>query len=337
MVVEDSQIDVDIIINSLGNDYFVIAVDSAEKALEVMNTVNPSLIISDIILPNINGFELLTLIRENPKRNDIPVIFLSSLNSTEDELKGIRSGVTDYIRKPLNKRVFKAKIDNQIEIMEKHRNKLEKEKNISIDNSIDLVIKSISMYYNYKSADTIEHNERTGYNIKILAQELSTKYPFELTSEKIQLLSKAATLHDIGKICISDSILCKEGPLNDDEYEQVKKHSRLGAEIIDKIRELTGESEFLMIANHTILYHHEKCDGSGYPYGLSGNSIPLYGRMMALLDVYDALRSKRPYKKTFSQKKSVDIILNGDNRINPTMFDPDVLEAFKKTYKQFLF
>lgn len=337
VLVEDSPIHTDIIKNAIGSDYSVVAFNNAEEALENIENIGPVLIISDIILPGMDGFDFIEKVKNNSITKEIPVFFLSTLSNSNDEIRGLKSGAVDYLYKPFNCNILKAKIDNQIKAKAEINNILEENRNIGIDESIDLSIKSLSLYFNFKSADTIEHNKRTGYNMRVLAEAMSEKYPNQLSEKKIDLLCKAATIHDIGKIGVSDSILNKNGPLTNEEYEQVMMHTWVGAEIISKMRKITGDNQFYSIAGLTILYHHERWDGSGYPYALSGKNIPLYGRMMSIIDVYDALRSKRPYKPSFSHRKSVDIIINGDSRTNPSIFDPDILEVFKKIHTQFIF
>lgn len=337
LIVEDTKFYAELLNDTLSDQYEVWIANDGEKAFKLIERDIPDIILLDILLPGRDGFEVCDLLKKKEATKDIPIFLLSSLKDKSNEGKGLELGAIDYIKKPFNLNLLKNRIKNQLSLNDQ-LNKLSqvvtKFQN-SENNEIENIIKSLGIVVEYRDDDTGKHLERTKSYMRLLAFELQSKYPEELNENKIELLSQSAILHDIGKVGIPDSILLKNGKLTEEEFEEMKKHTIKGREIINDVEKAYGKNEFLNMAKIIAEYHHEKWDGSGYPYGLKKSEIPLYARMMALIDVYDALTSERPYKRAFSHEEARKIILEGDDRVKPQHFDPEVLKVFKKINQEF--
>ncbi|MDD2370460.1 MAG: response regulator [Firmicutes bacterium] len=337
LIVDDTKFYSDMLYDFLFEEYNINIVSDGEAALSTIKFDIPDLIILDVLMPGMDGFEVCNILKQNKKTKDIPIIILSSLTNVVDESKGLELGAIDYIKKPFNLKLLKNRIENHLELYEK-MGKLTKElveSNNIVNKEIENIIKSLGILATYRDDDTGKHLERTKFYMRFLADELKNKYPYELNENKIDLLCQSSILHDIGKVGISDSILLKKGKLTNSEFEEIKKHTIKGRDIIREVEVSYGKSEFLNIAAEIAEYHHEKWDGSGYPYGLIKQQIPFYARMMSIIDIYDALTSERPYKNAFTHEEAIKIILEGDDRVKPQHFDPDILEAFNRIHIKF--
>lgn len=337
LIVEDTKFYSDLLDESLSDLYEVKVASNGEMAIKMVDVFTPDIILLDIVLPDKDGFEVFDILKKNIFRKDIPVMFLSALKDEINEGKALEIGAIDYVKKPFKIKFLKNRIKNQLntnEKMNKLRKEVEKFQNIE-NNTIKNIIKSLGVIVEYRDDDTGQHLERTKAYMKLLAIELQSKYPEELNTCKIELLSQSAILHDIGKVGIPDSILLKKGKLTDEEFEEMKFHTIKGRDMIIDIENTYGDNDFLNIAKIIAEYHHEKWDGSGYPYGLKGSEIPLFARMMAIIDVYDALTNERPYKRAFTHEEASKIIINGDNRIKPYHFDPVILDVFNRMNQEF--
>lgn len=337
LIVEDTSFFSRMLKDAFSGEYEVSLAMDGDTAIKKAIQENPDIIILDVVLPSRDGFEVCELLKKDENTKDIPVVMLTSLDDIENEGKGLEIGAIDYVKKPFNLRLLKNRIKNQLAISEqlcKVPDQEEKERKI-INESIEKIIKSLGIVVEYRDDDTGKHLERTKSYMRMLALELREKYPQELDDKTIDLLSQSAILHDIGKVGIPDSILLKKDRLTQEEFEEIKSHTIKGRDIISDVEGAYGQHEFLNIAKTIAEFHHEKWDGSGYPYGLKGKEIPLYARMMSIIDVYDALTSERPYKRAFSHDEAIRIILEGDDRVRPTHFDPEVLEAFKNIQQKF--
>lgn len=336
LIVEDTKFYADMLEEEFSNDYIVYLALDGHTAINFAKNIVPDLILLDILMPELDGFEVCKLIKKDKNTKDIPIIFLTALSDESDEEKGFELGAIDYVKKPFNMNLLKARVQNQMRMKIKIR-KLESEIGLSnkqIEKGIEIIIEGLSSLVELKDDHTCKHNHRTKHYMKILAGELCKKYPDELSKLKINLLCQASILHDIGKVGVCDYILLKKESLTEDEFDEIKQHTIFGREVIKKIEASYGKNLFLSIASEITEFHHEKWDGSGYPHRVKGCEIPLYARMMAIIDVYDALTSERPYKKAFSHEDALEIILNGDARVKPQHFDPQILEAFKKVQKK---
>jgi putative two-component system response regulator len=296
----------------------------------------PDMILLDVMLPDMDGYEVCRRLKENAELAEIPVIFVTARSDVQDEEKGFSLGAVDYITKPISPPIVKARIKTHLRM--KYFNDFLKDKNAFLEAEVerrtreveaiqDVTIVSLGSLAETRDNETGDHIRRTQRYIEIIAGVLRDKPRFRLylNDHAIGMLCKSAPLHDIGKVGIPDSILKKPGKLNADEFEIMKTHTTLGRDAITAaVRRLGASAAFLSTAREIAWTHHEKWDGTGYPRGLSGDEIPLAGRLMAVADVYDALISRRVYKEKLPHEDAVDVILSGSG----TQFDPDVVSAF---------
>ncbi|MBI3523462.1 MAG: two-component system response regulator [Betaproteobacteria bacterium] len=344
LVVDDDTKNLAILGRLLRPQYEVLAAPSGERALQIATgTAKLDLILLDVLMPEMGGYDVLARLRKNPATRDIPVIFVTGLNSDEDEEKGIALGAVDYITKPYRPPVVLARVRNHLELKRardwlKHQNTyLEAEVVRRTENLLliqDITINALAELAETRHPETGYHIRRTQEYVRILAGRLQTHPRFSgyLTDAAIVLLTKSAPLHDIGKVGIPDYILLKPGKLNEEEWAVMKTHSRLGALAIERaLREADHSIDFLDIAREIAHSHHEKWDGSGYPEGLEGDAIPIPARLMALADVFDALISRRVYKQAFPLQEVRNIIAEGRGR----HFDPDMVDAFLDGFDEF--
>jgi len=331
LVVDDVSENIDILMETLKSDYKVIAALNGEKALRLINSKNlPDLILLDIMMPEMNGYELCTRLKLDEKTRNIPVIFLSALSEEKDEAKGLQLGAVDYITKPFSPALVKARIRNHLEL-KRHRDHLEelveartfqlREANEKIKRASLDTIYRLSRAAEYKDQDTGFHIKRMSHYAALLASKLALDDP------TVESLIYAVPMHDVGKIGIPDRILLKPGKLDDNEFEIMKQHTLIGARILENSHE-----GYIRLAEIIALTHHEKWDGSGYPNELKGPDIPLVGCITAIADVFDALMSKRPYKEPFPLDKSLHIIREGRG----SHFHPEVVDVFFEVEKDIL-
>jgi len=335
MVVDDAETNIDILVETLGDDYDISVAMDGPSALENISDDPPDLILLDIIMPGMDGYEVCEKLKADEKTLSIPVIFLTALTEEQDEARGLQLGAVDYITKPFSPGLVKARVRNQLEL-KRHRDQLEelvRERTRELELTQEATIESMAALAEYRDPETGGHIRRTKNYVKILAIQLKDHPDFEdfLGGDTIELLYKSAPLHDIGKVGIEDSILLKPGKLTDEEFDEIKKHSDYGRKAIQAAVSKLGRDSFLRYAEDIAYTHHEKWDGSGYPQGLKNEEIPIPGRLMALADVYDALISKRVYKPPFPHSKAVNIIEEGKG----SHFDPDMVDAFLELQEEF--
>jgi len=310
-------------------DYEVKVADTGIEALEIANDRDtPDLILLDVMMPRMDGFETCRKLKENEATKDIPVIFLTASTEAKNEETGLTLGAVDYMSKPFSPALLKARVRNHLEL-KSHRDNLERlvqKRTEELNQTQDATIEAIASLAEYRDPETGGHIRRTQTYVKTLAEYLKDHSNFSdfLNDESILMLYKSAPLHDIGKVGVPDHILLKPGSLTEEEFEEMKKHAIYGRDTLLSAEARLGGNSFLSIARQLTESHHEKWDGSGYPYGLKGGAIPIPGRLMALADVYDALISKRVYKEPFSHEKAIEIICDGKG----THFDPDIVDAF---------
>ena len=327
-VVDDNDTNLSVAKDALKDQYRVMTLPSAAKMFALIEKINPDLILLDIEMPEMDGFEALTLLKDNPLLADIPVIFLTSMTDSAVEVRGFQMGVIDFITKPFSEPVLLNRIKTHLNIDDLVRERtyqlVEKtEQLLSLQNGIVFVL--ADMVEN-RDKGTGGHVERTTTYIKILVDAMIEEglYIEQINELDLDLFVSSARLHDVGKIAISDVILNKPGKLTDEEFELMKTHTVEGERVIDQIVDRTGNAEFLHNAKLFAGYHHERWDGRGYPYGLSGLDIPIQGRIMAIADVYDALVSVRPYKKPFTADEAVSMIMENAG----AQFDPAIADVF---------
>jgi len=328
MVVDDAETNVDVLVNTLGDLYDVRVAMDGISAIEDIFQDPPDLVLLDIIMPGMNGYEVCEKLKANNLTMRIPVIFLTAMTEEKDEAKGLALGAVDYITKPFSPELVKARVKNHLEL-KRHRDNLEElveERTRELALTQEVTISSLSSLAETRDPETGGHILRTQRYIKLLAQKLQSHPDFRgyLDDRTIELLYLSAPLHDIGKVGVPDHILLKPGVLGPEEFEIMKNHVLLGYNILKTAENKLGSNSFMRFAKEIAFTHQEKWNGSGYPQGLKGKDIPIAGRLMAVADVYDALISKRVYKPPFPHSKAVAIMTEGRG----IHFDPDMIDAF---------
>jgi len=320
-LVDDSDTNLSVAEDALENHYNIMTMPSAIKMFALLEKVTPDLILLDIEMPEMDGFEAVKLLKSNDSYAGIPVMFLTGRTDPAVESLGFELGAIDFITKPFSAPVLLNRIKTHLDIDEIIHERTEHLRRLQ--NGIVFVL--ADMVEN-RDKVTGGHIERTSIYVKILLEAMMDRklYMDEILDWDFDAVSSSARLHDVGKITISDSILNKPGGLTREEYEAMKTHVMEGEKIIEKIVSSTGEEEFLRNAKLFAGYHHERWDGNGYPRGLKSTEIPLQGRLMAISDVYDALISDRPYKKALPEEEAVRIIMEEAGK----QFDPNLLKVF---------
>ncbi|MFH1964125.1 MAG: HD domain-containing phosphohydrolase [Acidobacteriota bacterium] len=336
-VIEDDQEDISVINSILSPEHDIFLFENGEAALNTLKTDTPDLILLDLVLSGLDGFDICRKLKEvDSGARDIPLVVLSSFSAPEKEEAALSTGAIDYLAKPIHGSLLKARVKNHLEL-KKNRDNLEslvQQRTIELLLTKKATLTGMTVMAERRDPETEGHLERTKRFVKCLAEELSSSYPEELTDEEIDILYQSAPLHDIGKIGIPDRILLKPASLTREEYEEMKNHTLIGSTIINEAEKDLGSNSFLHTAREIAESHHENWDGSGYPHGLKGQEIPLSARLMTVADVYDALVSKRPYKEPFTHEQAMDIIFKGDNRTKPEHFEPMVLAAFRERNRE---
>lgn len=344
LVVDDTPDNLTLLSGLLKEHYKVKVATSGTKALQIAKASPPDLLLLDVMMPVMDGYETCRHFKEEEALTDIPVIFLTAKSDTEDENKGFACGAVDYIIKPISSAILLSRVKTHLELKQtkdflKNQNEfleLEISRRIKeISRIQEATIMSMAALAEIRDTDTGNHIQRTKLYIQELAKWLSktSKYSKQLNQENIDLIVTSAPLHDIGKVGIPDHILLKPGRLTPEEFDIMKTHTVLGREAIDRAERVMDETEtFLHYAKEIVYSHHEKWNGTGYPDGLAGEAIPLSARLMAVADVYDALTSKRVYKDAFSHDQAVEHIA----REAGVHFDPDIIEVFLKCERRFL-
>ncbi len=335
MVVDDTEENIDILVEALGTTYDISVAIDGETALEDISSEIPDIILLDIMMPGIDGYEVCRRLKAMEKTKNIPIIFLTAMAEADDEELGLKLGAVDYITKPFNPALVNARVKNQLEL-KLHRDNLEKlvkKRTAELELTQEVTIDSMGTLAEYRDPETGGHIRRTKNYVRALAKKLKDYEKFNdyFTDETIDMLYKSAPLHDIGKVGVPDHILLKPGRLTEEEFEEMKKHTLYGRDAIARAEEKLGSHSFLHFALEIAESHQEKWDGSGYPNGWIGEQIPISGRLMAVADVYDALISKRVYKDPFPHSKAVKIIQEGSG----SHFDPSMVTAFIELEEEF--
>jgi len=334
--VDDNHVNLVIAEEALSEYYNIYTLSSAALMFDLLNDIIPDLILLDILMPDISGFEALQRLKADERYSNIPVMFLTGKNDAETETLGFEMGVVDFISKPFSIPVLLNRIKTHLNIEDiiierTTMLKFRTERLLKLQNSIASVL--ANMVEN-RDKLTGRHIERTTEYIKILLSVMldNNIYSDEIHEWNFELVASAARLHDIGKIAITDLILNKPGSLTEEEAKEMRTHASAGEKIIDSIIHDSGDGSFLQNAKLFAGNHHERWDGTGYPRALKGVNIPLHGRIMAIADVYDALVSERPYKKAFPHEDAVKIIRES----NGTHFDPELVKIFLMCEKDFI-
>jgi len=347
LIVDDMMLNIEMLSNILEEDYDIMTADSGENAIEQMQCRIPDLVLLDIYMPGMDGFEVLRFMREDKDLSTIPVIFVTGEHDENSEEKGLRMGAVDYIKKPYNALIARIKVRNHLE-MKAYRDSLKslvymrtmqlEERTKQLAASREAIIMGMSLMSESHDKVTGSHIERIKDYTRILVQKMLTLYPDIMTPDLADQIALYSPLHDVGKISISDVILNKAGALTPEEFDTIKAHTLEGASLLRKTEAfLTDSSEAggLSVAIEIAECHHERYDGTGYPHGMKGEDIPIAARIVSVADVYDALKSTRPYKKAFTHEEAMDIILTGDAKTKPCHFDPKVLEILQIVDSEF--
>jgi len=345
LVVDDTEANVDILVDALGESYDVSVAMDGREALESVAEEPPDLILLDIMMPEMDGYDVCQRLKGDERYTGIPIIFLTALTEIENKTKGFKMGAVDYITKPFEITEVQARVKTHLSLVLAGRELemqneileikvLERTRELAVTQ--DVTIHSLASLAETRDNETGGHILRTQRYVQALAHQLADdpKYADALDEKTVDLLFKSAPLHDIGKVGVPDAILLKPGKLTDEEFDTMKTHCELGYQALlraEKLFEMESRPSFLSHARDIAHAHQEKWDGSGYPQGLKGEEIPLSGRIMAVADVYDALICKRVYKPAFPHEKAVSIISEGRG----SHFDPDVVAAFLEIQETF--
>jgi putative two-component system response regulator len=310
-------------------------VPGGKLALKAVEREAPDLILLDITMPEMDGFEVCRRLKQDVRYRDIPVIFISALNETLDKVEAFGSGGVDYITKPFQFEEVHARVETHLKLRryQIHLEELVARQVEEISASQVATIFALSKLSESRDRDTGKHLERVQAYCKLLAERLGREAPYNsvIAAVFIHNISSASPLHDIGKVAISDRVLLKPGRLSPDEFESMKTHTTVGAATMAAVRDVYPKNAFLNMGIAIARSHHERWDGSGYPDGLKGEEIPLAARIMAVADVYDALRCKRCYKEALPHGRCCEIIARGSG----TQFDPAVAAAFAELEGEF--
>lgn len=345
LTVDDSQVSLQMLTYILkGRGYKVRPVTSGKLAVQTALANPPDLILLDITMPEMDGFEVCKRLKATESLKNIPVIFISGISETLDKVKAFSVGGIDYITKPFQVEEVEARVDTQLKLrslqrkLEGHNHHLQQmvlEQVKDISNAQLGTIIALVKLAEYRDEDTGNHIIRMQSYCKALASRLAAKPGAVIDDDYVKNIYYASAMHDIGKVAIPDCILLKPGTLTEEEFDKMKTHTVLGAETLAKVYD-NYPNVFVKMGMELAQSHHERWDGSGYPDGLSGEAIPLSARITMLADHYDVMRSVRPYKKhAFDAARTYAALTEGDGRTMPAYFDPGVLEAFKEIADEF--
>lgn len=311
LIVDDEPANLRVLKGILQSDYQLTFAKNGEDAIKLVEKDKPALILLDIMMPGMSGFDVCKTLKSQTKNKNIPIIFVSALSEEMDEASGFEMGAVDYITKPVSPTLVKARVKTHISLVQADELKQTRLQ----------VIQVLGRASEYKDNETGMHVIRMSHYSQILAKA------YGFSEEQAEQILNAAPMHDVGKIGIADSIMLKPDRLTDDEMNIMKNHPNIGADILGE-----GDSDLLRLARSIALTHHEKWDGSGYPNGLAGEDIPIEGRIVALADVFDALTSKRPYKEAWSIEKTMDLIKSQSG----LHFDPTLVNLLIQEMDQIL-
>ncbi len=339
LIVDDAPENIRILGELLKDKYTVMFARNGEDALRLANgsptevggkatAPKPDIILLDVIMPGMDGYEVCQKLKESPRTHDIPVLFITAQSDEKEESRGLSIGAVDYVSKPFRSTLVLTRVDNQLEL-KKHRDALDdlvKDRTKELSLTQEATIEAMASLAEWRDPETGMHIKRTQKFVKVLAEHMAEweNYADKLDAKTIELLYLSAPLHDVGKVCIPDAILQKPGRLTEDEFEQMKQHTLRGRDALSTADSKLGSDSFLRIARTIALNHHERWDGKGYPRGLAAEEIPLPAQLMSVADVYDALTSRRVYKPPMPHEKAKQLIVEG----RATQFAPDVVDAF---------
>lgn len=347
LVVDDTPSSLDLLVSALGHrGHRVLPLLQGRLALDRARSETPALVILDVHMSEMSGFEVCAELKSDPRLVHVPVIFLSASPSLDDKVRGFALGGVDYLTKPFQFEELFARVETHLklqrlrDVLDRRNHKLEAKVQVQLGeifSSNIATITALAKLSECRDEDTGNHIVRVQQYSRLLAHQLaeSRAFPGLVDDAFIENLFHASALHDIGKVGISDTILLKPGHHSAEEFETMKTHSALGAEALAAIMDAHPHNAFLRMGVQVARSHHERWDGSGYPDGLAGDAIPLSARIVFLADQYDALRNKRPYKPPFDARRTHTILTEGDGRSDPRHIDPHVLRAYEAVAPEF--
>jgi putative two-component system response regulator len=324
LITDDTPEDITILSNILRNTYRVKVATDGERALKLARTEpRPDIILLDIMMPNMSGYQVCRFLKDDLDTCNIPIIFVTAMDDVEAETRGLEAGAVDYIAKPFSPPIVKARLKTHLALHDQNRMLEEKVRLRTVElNTTRLeIIQRLSRAAEYKDNETGLHIYRISHYARVLAQAIG------MSRENVDLIFNASPMHDVGKIGIPDRILLKPGKLDPDERAIMQQHTVIGAEIIGR-----HDSDLLRMARNIAHSHHEKWNGKGYPDGLTSEAIPLEGRIVAVVDVFDALTNRRPYKEAWPVENAIELIQQEKGEY----FDPDLVSAFNTCLPELL-
>jgi putative two-component system response regulator len=336
LVVDDEPFYLDLLVELLSSQYSPFVAENGLQALDQAKSNQlPMLILLDVVMPEMDGYEVCKRFKSDPTTHDIPIIFLTGKSGVEDEMRGLELGAVDYIAKPISPPILLSRVRNHLALAQQRiaLEGLVTERTKQIEKAKDAVTFSMGALAEARDDETGFHLQRTRLYVKVIAENMSglAKYSNKLTPKMIDLVVRAAPLHDIGKIGIPDNILRKAGRLTEEEKVTMSRHTLYGKQALEKAEKDIGHTPYLEVAKQIAYCHHERWDGSGYPEGLSGDKIPISARIMAIADVYDALISKRHYKDAMSHREAIALM----EKSRGTHFDPAIFDIFLQVSDKF--
>lgn len=345
LIVDDVEVNLIIleeIIKDMG--YYPLCAQSVKEALQMIQDSDqlPRVILSDISMPEIDGFSFCSMLKKDPYTRDIPVIFISAMDRASDLSQGFALGAVDYISKPFDKTEVEMRISTHLKLYSMQMDLEENNRNLSVVVARQMeklrieqknIMTAFARLIERKENIGSSHSENILYNSRILAfgMQFSPMFEDEISDDFIDTIESSAGLHDIGKVMIPDSILLKNGPLTEEERKVIMTHAEIGAQTLIDIYDGTEYNDFVRMAIDIAWYHHENWDGSGYPKGLKGKEIPLSARIVKLVDVFDAMINQRRYRNAIPLDRTLAYIEENAG----IMFDPDIVRVFMKIYRNF--
>ncbi len=324
LIVDDTPDNIDVLAEVLAPHYQTRIALNGEKALKIAaGEHKPDLILLDIMMPGISGYDVCQRLKRNSDTHGIPIIFVTAMNEMEDEKKGLEMGAVDYITKPISPAIVLARVRTHLALYDQTREleRLVALRTAELEKTRSQIIRRLGRAAEFKDNETGNHVIRMSHYARLTAQATG------MNAAQVEILFHAAPMHDVGKIGIPDNILLKPGKLDEVEWEVMRQHPAMGAEIIGEHKD-----ELLQAAHCVAITHHEKWDGSGYPNGLKGEEIPIFGRIVAIADVFDALTTARPYKKAWTVEAALAMIEEGAGK----HFDPGLMPAFRQALPEML-